>query len=116
MSGDWAINTIAKDKLEFAADYKWESFEPPSKADLLAQFDKGLPAVRKELAALPLEKWDQRWQFVFGGHVWIDQQRHQVFRELVVDHMIHHRAQLGVYLRLMDGPIPGSYGPSADEG
>jgi uncharacterized damage-inducible protein DinB len=103
------------DKLEFAADHKWEVYAPKSKAELLARFDSQLPAVRKELMALPLEKWDQNWQFIFGGHAWIDQPRHEVFRESVLNHMIHHRAQLGVYLRLLDKPIPGSFGPSADE-
>jgi uncharacterized damage-inducible protein DinB len=47
--------------------------------------------------------------------VWIDQPRHQVFRELVISHMIHHRAQLSVYLRILGAKIPGMYGPSADE-
>ena len=114
-AGDWALHTVTMDKLEFAADHKWEVYAPKSKAELLARFDSQLPAVRKELMALPLEKWDQNWQFIFGGHAWIDQPRHEVFRESVLNHMIHHRAQLGVYLRLLDKPIPGSFGPSADE-
>jgi uncharacterized damage-inducible protein DinB len=115
MSGDWALHTLTLDKLEFGADHKWEPYVPATRAELLAKFDKGLPTVRAELAALPLEKWDQHWQLVFNGHVWIDQPRRQVFRELVLSHMIHHRAQLGVYLRLLGQPIPGAYGPSADE-
>jgi uncharacterized damage-inducible protein DinB len=115
MSGDWPMHTITMDKLEFPADHKWEVYVPASKAELLARFEKQLPTVRAELMALPLAKWDQQWQFIFGGRAWIDQPRHEVFRESVVNHMIHHRAQLGVYLRLLGKAIPGSYGPSADE-
>ena len=115
MTGEWALNTLTKDKLDFPADYKWEQYVPASKAELLEKYDKELPAVRAAIAAVPEEKWDQQWQFIFGGQVWIDDPKHQVFRELVMSHMVHHRAQLGVYIRMMGGKIPGVYGPSADE-
>lgn len=71
--------------------------------------------MRKALEAVTPEKWDQHWQFIFGGQVWIDEPHHQVFRDMVMNHMVHHRAQLGVYLRLLGAKIPGTYGPSADE-
>ena len=115
MAGNWAMTTLTQDKLEFAADHKWDPYIPASKAALLEKFDSGLPKVRKELAAVSPQKWDEHWQFIFGGQKFIDDPRHQVFREMVISHMIHHRAQLGVYLRLLDAKIPGTYGPSADE-
>ena len=115
MTGNWAMTTLTQDKLEFAADHKWDPYIPASKAALLEKFDSELPKVRKELASVSPEKWDQHWQFIFGGQKFIDDPRHQVFREMVISHMIHHRAQLGVYLRLLDARIPGAYGPSADE-
>jgi uncharacterized damage-inducible protein DinB len=115
MTGDWAVFTLTKDKLEFAADHKWDPYIPASRQALLEKFDTELPNVRKELEAIAPEKWDQHWQFIWGGQVFIDQPRHQVFREMVMSHMVHHRAQLGVYLRLLGAKIPGSYGPSADE-
>ena len=115
MAGNWAMTTLTQDKLEFAADHKWDPYIPASKAALLEKFDSGLPKVRKELAAVSPQKWDEHWQFIFGGQKFIDDPRHQVFREMVISHMIHHRAQLGVYLRLLDAKIPGAYGPSADE-
>jgi len=115
MTGDWALFTLTKDKLEFAADHKWDPYVPASKQALLERLDRDLPKVRKELETIAPEKWDQNWQFVFGGQVWIDQPRHQVFREMVMSHMIHHRAQLGGYLRQLNAKIPGMYGPSADE-
>jgi uncharacterized damage-inducible protein DinB len=115
MTGDWALNTIILDKMDLPADHKWEQYLPESKAALLVKLDEKLPDVRKALAGSPAEKWDQNWQFIFGGHVWIDQPRHQVFRELVISHLIHHRAQLGCYIRILGGKLPGMYGPSADE-
>ena len=115
MTGDWALHTLTLNKLEFPADHKWEQWVPESKAALIAKLDSNLPTIQKALAELPPEKWDENWQFVFGGHVWIDQPRHQVFRELVLSHLVHHRAQLGVYIRLLGGKLPGMYGPSADE-
>ena len=115
MTGDWALHTLTLDKLEFPADHKWEQYVPESREAAVKKLDSGLEGVRKALAELPPEKWDQHWQFVFGGQVWIDQPRHQVFRELVMSHLVHHRAQLGCYIRILGGKLPGTYGPSADE-
>ncbi len=61
------------------------------------------------------KKWDENWKFVAGGKAWIDESKYEVWRTWVLNHLIHHRAQLGVYLRLLGKPIPGTYGPSADE-
>jgi uncharacterized damage-inducible protein DinB len=115
MTGDWALHTLTLDKLDFPADHKWEQYAPASKEELLEKLDSKLDQVRSALALLPAEKWDQHWQFIFGGHVWIDQPRYQVFRELVLSHLVHHRAQLGVYIRILGAKLPGMYGPSADE-
>jgi uncharacterized damage-inducible protein DinB len=114
-TGDWAIHTLELDKLEFAADHKWDPYAPADKEALLKKFDEKLPEAKAALAATTGEKWDQHWKFIFGGQVWIDQPRHQVFREMVISHLIHHRAQLGVYLRIIGAKVPGMYGPSADE-
>jgi hypothetical protein len=81
---------------------------------LLDRFDAGVTKTRAELISLPMEKWDSNWQFVFGGQVWLNEPKYQVFRDSVLNHLIHHRAQLGVYLRLIDAKLPGTYGPSAD--
>ncbi len=115
MTGDWAMLILTQDKLDFPADHKWEQYIPESRAALLEKFDRKLPETSKALEATTPEKWDGHWQFIFGGHKWIDEPRHQVFREMVLNHMIHHRAQLGVYIRLVGGKLPGMYGPSADE-
>ena len=115
MTGDWALHTLTQDKLEFPADHKWEVYVPESKTALLEKFDRELVGVRSALASVPPEKWDQHWKFIFGGQTWIDQPRYHVFREMVMNHLVHHRAQLGVYIRMLGGKLPGCYGPSADE-
>jgi uncharacterized damage-inducible protein DinB len=114
-TGDWGHSTLALEKLEFPADHKWETPNPKSREELLEKFDREISKTRADLAAITPEKWDQNWKFVFGGQPWIDQSKYQVWREHVINHMIHHRAQLGVFLRLLDAKIPGCYGPSADE-
>ena len=73
------------------------------------------PEAKSALASFAPQKWDSHWKFVAGGQAWIDEPKYQVWRTWVIAHMIHHRAQLGVYLRLLNKPIPGTYGPSADE-
>jgi uncharacterized damage-inducible protein DinB len=115
MSGEFALAILTQDKLEFAAGYKHVPYIPASKAELLEKFDRGLPAIRAALTAAAPARWDEHWKFIHAGKTFIDAPRHQAFRETVLGHMIHHRAQLGVYLRLLDAKIPGMYGPSADE-
>jgi Uncharacterized protein conserved in bacteria len=115
MAGDWAIHTLTLDALEFPADHKWEPYMPKSKQEVVDKFDSKLAEAVKALQETTPEKWEQHWKFIFGGQTWIDQPRFQVFRDMVINHMIHHRAQLGAYLRMLDARIPGMYGPSADE-
>lgn len=115
MTGQWALDTLRKDKLEFAADHKWEPYVPANREEVLKKLDADLAEVRKAIGATTPEKWDQHWKFIYAGTTFIDEPRYQVFRDYVLNHMIHHRAQLSVYLRLLGAKVPGSYGPSADE-
>lgn len=114
-AGDWAIKTLTTDKLEFPAGHKFEQYVPATTAALLEKFDAEVAEAKAALASFAPAKWDENWKFVAGGQTWIDESKYLVFRNWVLDHLIHHRAQLGVYLRLLDQKIPGSYGPSADE-
>ncbi|MGO8760285.1 MAG: DinB family protein [Terracidiphilus sp.] len=113
--GEWALATLTKDKLEFAPDHKWEAFVPASTKELLERFDKGLAETRAVLVATTGDAWERNWQFVFAGTAYINDAKHKVFRGTVLNHMIHHRGQLTVYLRLIGAKVPGVYGPSADE-
>ncbi len=113
--GDWAYSTLTKDKIEFSPERDYKPFVPATKAEALERFDKQLAEVRAALVATTGDAWDRNWQLIFKGKAWIDEPKHQVFRDAVMNHMIHHRGQLSVYLRLLGARVPGIYGPSADE-
>ena len=112
-NGDWALHTISHDRLDWTPDMAPTT--PANKKDLLARFEKQVAEVKPILAAMTPEKWDSNWKFVSGDQTWIDDSKYNVWRTWVVNHLIHHRAQLGVYLRLLGQKLPGTYGPSADE-
>lgn len=98
-------------------DFKAEDFAPPpltSTADLVALFDAEVAKMHEALAAMTWDKLNGSWKMVMGDQTWIDNQRAFLLRHMGINHLVHHRAQLGVYLRLLDVAIPGSYGPSAD--
>jgi uncharacterized damage-inducible protein DinB len=81
----------------------------------LATFDDAAGATRNALAACSDETLAAPWKFSFGDHVISDSPRSLAYRHMFFNHLLHHRAQLSVYLRLNDIPVPGLYGPSADE-
>ncbi len=114
-ASDWATHTCITNKLEFPADHKFEAYIPASKAALLEKYDQEVAKAKTNLAGMTPENWDENWKFVAGGQAWIDDTKYRVWRTWVINHMIHHRAQLGGYLRLLGQKIPGTYGPSADE-
>ncbi len=114
-AGDWARSTLTKDKVEIGANSDWKPFMPATKAELLGKFDKELVGTRAALVATAGGAWDRNWQLVWQGHTVIDAPKHEVFRDAVLNHMIHHRGQLSVYLRLVGAKVPGTYGPSADD-
>jgi uncharacterized damage-inducible protein DinB len=114
-AGEWALSTLTKDKVEVGPDSKWEPYVPASKAALLEKFDKELAGTRATLVATTGDKWERNWQFAWAGTTYINDAKHKVFRGTVLNHMIHHRGQLSVYLRLLGAKVPGVYGPSADE-
>lgn len=85
-----------------------------TKTELLSWFDAGVPTAR---AALQKPDVDHivPWTLKNGAQVFFTMPRYTCIRSFVLNHIVHHRAQLGVYLRLNNIPIPGVYGPSADE-
>jgi len=78
---------------------------------MLETFDQQVAEAKAVLAGIAPEKWNDNWKFVAGGQAWINESKYEVWRNWVLNHQIHHRAQLGVYLRLLNKPIPGMYGP-----
>jgi uncharacterized damage-inducible protein DinB len=86
-----------------------------SSAQLLEAFDEGARKVRAALQATPDKAWTENWKLSFQGKSIFEGTRFLAYREMFVNHVVHHRAQLGVYLRLNDKPVPATYGPSADD-
>jgi uncharacterized damage-inducible protein DinB len=91
--------------------------QPPLEAvaALLAHFDAGVAAFDAALAAATFEQLDRNWTMRRGDVVLVSAPRRVLLRRVTMNHLIHHRAQLGVYYRLLGVPLPGVYGPSADE-
>ncbi len=81
----------------------------------LATLEDAAEKCRAALAAATDDHLMTPWRFSFGPQLIGDAPRAVMFRNLFFDHMIHHVSQLGVYLRLLDIPVPALYGPSADE-
>ena len=81
----------------------------------LATFDTAASDCRAALASLSDAQLAEPWKFSFGDRVISNSPRSLAYRHMCFNHLIHHRAQLGVYLRLNNIPVPGVYGPSADE-
>ena len=88
-------------------------FESPEQ--LVKALDEGAAKVRAALQKLPDEAWKENWKLEFQGKPIFQGSRFLAYREMFLNHLVHHRAQLGVYLRLNGKPVPAIYGPSADD-
>lgn len=108
----WGTETIRHETFEIPADYK--PYVASNNAELLATLAKNAAESRKAIAGASDQAMMQPWSLVYGGQPVFTMPRVQVLRSMVMNHVIHHRGQLSVYLRLLDVPIPGMYGPSAD--
>lgn len=87
-------------------------FEPRG---LLKAFDENAATAREALKNVPDSAWTQPWKLSFQGKPIFSGSRFLAYRQMFLNHLVHHRAQLGVYLRLNDKPLPATYGPSADD-
>ncbi len=111
---NWAAFTIEGDGLDMAET------GPPnvaleSREAVLANFDTSSAAMRQAIRAADDRKLSETWTLRNGGETIFSMPKVAVLRSFVLSHIIHHRAQLTVYLRLLDVPVPSIYGPSADE-
>lgn len=109
----WVVIAVEQDELDFNAG----AYQPTpvnSRTDVLALFEKSYETGRAALDRLPASKLDTPWIMRGGDTVYLDTTKYGMIRHALAQ-TIHHRAQLGVFLRLLDIATPGSYGPSADE-
>jgi uncharacterized damage-inducible protein DinB len=111
----WTKETLTSDVLDFAGE-SWTPYEPASTEDLLEFFDKQISEAKEALAKTSDEVFITNWSLRNGEQVYFTMPKISVMRTFVMNHIIHHRGQLSVYLRLNDIPVPSIYGPSADEG
>lgn len=110
----WATETVNKTQIDFAAgDYK--PIEPQTTEELVAFLDKHVEEAIEALKNTSDEAMMEPWTLRNGEQVYFTMPRIQVLRGMVFNHIIHHRGQLSVYMRLNDIPVPSLYGPSADE-
>ncbi len=113
----WATMTIGQDEVDLAPGGESPPQpEPPANVEaLLATFDKNVTAARAAIAGVSDEELMKTWTLLQNGKTMLTMPKVAVLRSFVMNHLIHHRAQLGMYLRLNDLPVPAIYGPSADE-
>jgi uncharacterized damage-inducible protein DinB len=110
----WAKETILQDSIAIgqAGD---QALKMTSRKQLLEEFDKRVAAARAAIAGASDEDFMKPWSLIAYGKPVMTLPKIVVLRGFVMNHMIHHRAQLGVYLRLNGVPVPSIYGPSGDE-
>jgi uncharacterized damage-inducible protein DinB len=109
----WVVETMLRDELEIGGDFK--PFISSSPAELLAMFDAKAAEARAAIASASDADLMKPWTLKVRGQTAFTLPKIAVLRTMVMNHIIHHRGQLTVYLRLNDVPVPALYGPSADE-
>ena len=109
----WGTGTINQDSINLAGH---QPFNAASESELLSAFDKNVEECRKALENASDATFMESWSLRRGRSVLLIMPKIAVFRTLILNHIIHHRGQMSVYLRLTDTPVPSIYGSSADEG
>ncbi len=108
-----AATMMGTDELDVASRKPTEPAK--SSAELLKIFDENAAALKKAAAGATMADLEKAWTLKFGDYVIVSAPKCVLMRQLLISHIIHHRAQLGVYYRQLGVPVPSTYGPSADE-
>lgn len=111
---EWALYTLQSTELNFDEPMPRKAI-PTDAADFVKLWDEGVAALKAHLPQVTDADLGVEWRALAGGQVVIKGTRAEIIRGMVINHMIHHRAQLTIYYRLVGVPVPGLYGPSADE-
>lgn len=115
---EWIAMTIKTEELDYAP-VNGPAYEPPkinNRQEVLAAFDKAAAEARAALEGVSDQDIMKNWRLLAGGQEVLAMPRIACIRGMCINHLIHHRGQLTVYFRLIGVPVPGLYGPSADEG
>ena len=113
----WTEHTLAQDSIDLnpPGGQQLQPANLSSRQEILDLFDKNVTSARAAIAGASDAEFMKSWSLLDGGKVVLTLPKAAVLRSFVMNHSIHHRAQLGVYLRLNNVPVPSIYGPSADE-
>lgn len=109
----WVSFVFTKDKFDFHSDYVPSKYQ--SVDEMLAKLDAMKTESLAVISELTEENYLQNWALKAGDHVIRETPKAAAYRYVITNHLVHHRGQLTVYLRMLDVPVPGIYGPSADE-
>jgi hypothetical protein len=111
----FGVTILTTPELDFASGPP--RVRPPfeSAEGLVRSFDEGAAKLRAALKSISDAAWNEPWKLSFGGKPIFSGSKFLAYRQMFLNHLVHHRAQLGVYLRLNDTPLPATYGPSADD-
>ena len=110
----WIEPIFGADELDMDPS-TYKPFSAKSVAALLETFDSEVARAKQLMANSRDTNAAEPWRLKIFGKVWFEKPREAVFRDMTLSHMVHHRGQFSVYLRLLEVPVPGSYGPTADE-
>ncbi|MGB8060445.1 MAG: hypothetical protein WCF26_00930 [Candidatus Sulfotelmatobacter sp.] len=111
---EFGVTVLTTPELDFGkASFTPLAFGSPE--HLVKAFEEGAAKVRSALKNTSDSAWNEPWKLSFQGKPIFAGSRFLAYREMFLNHLVHHRAQLGVYLRLNDKPLPATYGPSADD-
>lgn len=110
----WTTSIFSADELDMDAR-PYKPFSAKSSAELIESFDAEVAKAKQAMASSSDMSATQPWRLKMRGKVRFEKPREDVFRDMTLSHLIHHRGQFSVYLRLLEVPVPGSYGPTADE-
>jgi uncharacterized damage-inducible protein DinB len=111
----WVSDIIHIDDFDFMKDFNFQPRTASSPEELLEMFQTHLDKAINDLSSMNDEDFNKTWTVRRGEQVMFSTPKKVSIRGFALSHMIHHRGQLSVYLRLLDVPVPGMYGPSADE-
>lgn len=111
----WTVAIFDQNEIDFDPS-TYKPYVAKSTVELLKSLDENVANGKRALSRASEESLEEPWSLKIMGRVQFERPRSDVFRDFTLSHVIHHRGQFSVYLRLLNIPVPGSYGPSADEG
>jgi uncharacterized damage-inducible protein DinB len=111
---DFGATILTTQEFDFGTR-KFTPLQFETAEQLAGAFDQAAAKVQEALKSVDEKAWTEPWKLGFNGKPIFEGSRFLAYRSMFLNHLVHHRAQLGVYLRLTEKPVPATYGPSADD-